>query len=85
MGRGDRKSRKGKIFRGSFGVSRPRKTDVAIIIPTKKKKVKKEPAVEKEKVIKQSTAKKKAPIKKKVAKKSATKKTKADKVAKKPS
>ena len=74
MGRGDRKSRKGKIFRGSYGVSRPRKTDVAIIIPAKKKEVKKEPAVEKEKVVKKSTAKKKAPIKKKVAKKSATKK-----------
>ena len=37
MGRGDKKSRKGKIFRGSYGVARPRKTDVAIIIPTKKK------------------------------------------------
>jgi len=74
MGRGDRKSRKGKIFRGSYGVSRPRKTDVAIIIPTKKKEIEKEPVVEKEKVVKQSTAKKKAPIKKKVAKKPATKK-----------
>ena len=37
MGRGDKKSRKGKIFRGSYGVSRPRKTDVAVIVPTKKK------------------------------------------------
>lgn len=36
MGRGDKKSRKGKIFRGSYGVSRPRKTAVAII-PAKKK------------------------------------------------
>ncbi|MDR0330509.1 MAG: 30S ribosomal protein THX [Chitinispirillales bacterium] len=25
MGRGDKRSRKGKIFRGSFGKSRPRK------------------------------------------------------------
>ena len=33
MGRGDRKSRKGKIFRGSYGVVRPRKTAVKIIIP----------------------------------------------------
>ena len=74
MGRGDRKSRKGKIFRGSYGVSRPRKNDVAIIIPAKKKEVKKEPTVKKEKVVKKSTATKKAPIKKKVAKKSATKK-----------
>ena len=37
MGRGDRKSRKGKIFRGSYGVVRPRKTAVKIIIPVKKK------------------------------------------------
>ena len=37
MGRGDKKSRKGKIFRGSYGVSRPRKTDVAVIVPAKKK------------------------------------------------
>ena len=26
MGKGDKKSRKGKIFMGSYGVSRPRKT-----------------------------------------------------------
>jgi len=63
MGRGDRKSRKGKIFRGSYGVSRPRKTDVAIIIPTKKKEVKKEPAIEK-----------KVSVKKKATKKATTKK-----------
>jgi 30S ribosomal protein S31 len=25
MGKGDRRTRRGKIFRGSFGVSRPRK------------------------------------------------------------
>ncbi len=75
MGRGDRKSRKGKIFRGSYGVSRPRKTDVAIIIPTKKEEVKKAPDVEKETGEKKSTTKKKAPINKKVVKKSATKKT----------
>ena len=37
MGRGDRKSRKGKIFKGSYGVVRPRKTAVEIIIPVKKK------------------------------------------------
>ena len=63
MGRGDRKSKKGKIFRGSYGVSRPRKTDVAIIIPTKKKEVKKEPAIEK-----------KVSVKKKATKKATTKK-----------
>jgi 30S ribosomal protein S31 len=63
MGRGDRKSRKGKIFRGSYGVVRPRKTESAIRIPTKKKEVTKEP-----------TAKKKAAVKKKAAKKPAAKK-----------
>ena len=63
MGRGDRKSRKGKIFRGSYGVVRPRKTKIAISIPTKKKEVAKKPA-----------AKKKAAVKKKVAKKPAAKK-----------
>ena len=54
MGRGDKKSRKGKIFKGSYGVVRPRKTDVAIIIPTKKKA-----AAEKESVTKKKTTKKK--------------------------
>ena len=29
MGRGDKKSRKGKIFRGSHGNSRPRKSEAA--------------------------------------------------------
>ena len=27
MGKGDKKTRKGKIFQGSYGVSRPRKKD----------------------------------------------------------
>ena len=79
MGRGDRKSRKGKIFRGSYGVSRPRKTDASMIIPTKKKEVKKEPVIEKKaavkkKVAKKPTAKKKTAVKKKVAKKPTAKK-----------
>ena len=29
MGRGDKKTKKGKIFQGSFGKSRPSKTSVA--------------------------------------------------------
>ena len=37
MGRGDKKSRKGKIFRGSYGIARPRKTDTVILTPSKKK------------------------------------------------
>ena len=64
MGRGDRKSRKGKIFKGSYGVVRPRKKAVEIIIPVKKKIVVKEEAEEKTAVIKKKTAKKKATAKK---------------------
>lgn len=30
MGRGDKKTKKGKIFIGSFGVSRPKKTNTVI-------------------------------------------------------
>lgn len=37
MGRGDRKSKKGKVFKGSYGVVRPRKKAVKTIIPNKKK------------------------------------------------
>ena len=65
MGRGDRKSRKGKIFRGSYGVVRPRRTAVKIIIPAKKKIVVKKEVDEKTAVIKKKTpAKKKATAKK---------------------
>ena len=64
MGRGDRKSRKGKIFRGSYGVVRPRKTAVKIIIPVKKKIVVKKEVEEKTAVVKKKTAKKKATAKK---------------------
>ena len=61
MGRGDRKSRKGKIFRGSYGVVRPRKTAVEIIIPVKKKIVVKKEVKGKTAVVKKkTTAKKKA-------------------------
>ena len=64
MGRGDRKSRKGKIFKGSYGVVRPRKTVVEIIIPVKKKIVVKKEVEEKTAVVKKKTAKKKATAKK---------------------
>jgi len=52
MGRGDRKSKKGKIFKGSYGVVRPRKGSTAIIIPTKKKVAAKAESVAKKKVAK---------------------------------
>tara|TARA_B100000401_G_scaffold371539_1_gene270567 strand:- start:58 stop:231 length:174 start_codon:yes stop_codon:yes gene_type:complete len=46
MGRGDKKTKKGKIFKGSFGVARPKKTSTVLNkeIKTKKteKKVQKE-------------------------------------------
>ncbi|KAA9041687.1 30S ribosomal protein THX [Ginsengibacter hankyongi] len=38
MGRGDKKTKKGKIFKGSFGKSRPSKT----VAPAKKSAAKKE-------------------------------------------
>ena len=65
MGRGDRKSRKGKIFKGSYGVVRPRKTAVEIIIPVKKKIAAKEEVEEKTAVVKKKTAAKKKPTAKK--------------------
>jgi len=66
MGRGDRKSRKGKIFRGSYGVVRPKKSAVEAIIPKKKKVVAEKVVEEKTPVAKKKVAtKKKAPAKKK--------------------
>lgn len=42
MGKGDKKSKKGKTAKGSFGVSRPRKKKKAKVeAPAKKKKKKK--------------------------------------------
>jgi len=71
MGRGDRKSKKGKIFRGSYGVVRPKKLETIIIIPKKKKAVVKEAVAEITAVVeKKPTVKKKTAVKKKaVAKK----------------
>ena len=54
MGRGDRRSKKGKIFHGSFGVSRPAR---------KKSTAKSNAVVTSEKKVKPATAKK-APKKK---------------------
>jgi len=56
MGRGDKKTKKGKIFKGSYGVARPRKSDSPISVTTKKKK---------ETTKKKATAKKKVTAKKK--------------------
>ena len=59
MGRGDRKTKKGKIFRGSYGVIRPKKKATEIIVPEKKKTAAKK--------AKTKTVKKKATTKKKPA------------------
>ena len=53
MGKGDKKTRKGKIFMGTYGNTRPRKSSVAIVIPKKKKA-----ATKTEKVKKKVTTKK---------------------------
>lgn len=37
MGKGDRKTKKGKIAMGTFGVLRPRKSSTASTVSTKKK------------------------------------------------
>lgn len=44
MGRGDIKSKKGKIFAGSFGKKRPAKPAKKIVVAVKKKAVKKKKA-----------------------------------------
>lgn len=41
MGRGDKRTRKGKISQGSYGVSRPHKTKVDITAKKKKEEAKK--------------------------------------------
>lgn len=66
MGKGDKRSKKGKITSGTYGVSRKKKKKAAFV-PKPKKKV--APKVEVEEV-----AEKKAPAKKTAAKKPAAKK-----------
>jgi 30S ribosomal protein S31 len=63
MGRGDKRSRKGKIFRGSFGNSRPHKVKTSTA--PKAGAVKKEKAA----VVKTEKTAKRAPAKKAAAKK----------------
>jgi len=58
MGKGDLKTKKGKIRAGSYGVSRKRKSTTAIIVPAKPKK-----AAAKKVTAKKTTAKKAAPKK----------------------
>jgi 30S ribosomal protein S31 len=61
MGRGDKKSRKGKIFKGSYGVSRPKKTTIKTIAPIKKNAIEKKDntVIKKRNVVKKKTTRKK--------------------------
>ena len=91
MGKGDKKTTKGKRFKGSYGVSRKRKTGKGTYVPkgtTKGKKV--ETGIEEVDTVveiaeKEKSKPKKAPAKKAVAKKpakkAAAKKTASKKVA----
>jgi len=72
MGKGDKKTKKGKIFAGSFGVSRKKKTNNVAVIA--KPKVKKETAKKADTKVAVET--KKPVAKKVVTKKTTTKKTK---------
>jgi len=70
MGRGDKRTRKGKTFKGSFGNSRPHNVKKAILAVTEApvKKVAKEKGAKPEVTEKKKVAKR-APTKKAVAKK----------------
>jgi ribosomal small subunit protein bTHX len=73
MGKGDKKTKKGKISNGSYGVTRKKKDSAKIVVKPKPKKetaVKQEAPTEKAKPV----AKKAAPVKKAPAKKTAAKK-----------
>jgi 30S ribosomal protein S31 len=67
MGKGDKKSKKGKIAMGSYGVRRPRKSKSTTAAP---KKAAKKEAAPKKAAAKKEGAAKKAPAKKAAAKKS---------------
>ena len=45
MGKGDRKSKRGKIIKGSFGVRRRRKASKSFVTPSPKETVKATPAI----------------------------------------
>ena len=64
MGKGDKKSRKGKIAMGSYGVTRPRKKSKSVASSTKKAAAPKKTAAPKKVAAKPAVAAKKAPAKK---------------------
>lgn len=70
MGKGDKKSKKGKISSGTYGVSRKKRSVKAVVVKPKKKAVKK---------VEAEAEPKKAAAKKPAAKKPAAKKAPAKK------
>jgi ribosomal small subunit protein bTHX len=81
MGKGDKKTKRGKINRGTYGVRRPRKKSKPAYVATKPKKKVEAP---KKAVAEKAKAKPKATAKKTTAKKATTKKAAAKKPAAKP-
>jgi ribosomal small subunit protein bTHX len=59
MGRGDIKTKRGKIFAGSYGVSRPKTTTSSAVIPKTEGKAKKDDSDKKASTTKQATTAKK--------------------------
>jgi|TARA_B110000263_G_scaffold80163_1_gene70118 30S ribosomal protein S31 len=74
MGKGDKKSKKGKIRMGSFGKVRPRKKAKLTFVAKKVEKKEVEVEVVEKTETKKKTTKKKAAVKKKTATKKAAKK-----------
>jgi 30S ribosomal protein S31 len=70
MGKGDKRSRKGKIWKGSYGVSRKRKKSQGAFVPKVKKAAPKKAAAE-ETAVAAEVKPKKAPAKKAAPKKKA--------------
>jgi 30S ribosomal protein S31 len=51
MGRGDKRTKKGKIFAGSFGNSRPQRTKASVVVATDAPKAEKKAAPAKKKAV----------------------------------
>ena len=74
MGKGDRKTKKGKIRIGSYGKLRPRKKATNTFVPKKVEKSKEQEETKKKVAVTKTTTKK-ATVKKTTKKKAAVKKT----------
>ena len=78
MGKGDKKTAKGKRARGSYGITRKRNSD-STVAPAKPKVKKATPAADKKEVAKKAPAKKEAAPKKESVKTTTAKKPAAKK------